>query len=215
MGIPLWPFLFGFVGLTVASLIYLAMRPEATRGVAGKAYAFLLIFLGPSLALFAGASAHLERSKSTQFCLSCHVMEPYGKSLLVDDKEFLAAQHYQNNRVPRDHACYTCHTDYVMFGPVRSKLRGLRHVYVNYFGSAPDTIHLYTPYNNRECLHCHLGSRSFEESSGHQDEESPMKAIKAGSISCLSAGCHDVAHNVRELADAKFWKPVPTAESPE
>jgi hypothetical protein len=26
-----------------------------------------------------------------------------------------------------------------------------------------DAIRLYDPYNNRECLHCHLGARSFEE----------------------------------------------------
>jgi cytochrome c-type protein NapC len=212
---PLWPFLLGLVAFTIVPLVYLVVRPDATRGLAGKAFAFVLIFLTPALALFGGSAFHLERSKTTAFCLSCHAMEPYGKSLFVDDKEYLAAQHYQNNRVPRDHACYTCHTDYVMFGPVRSKLRGLRHVMVNYFGTVPDTIHLYTPFNNRECLHCHLGSRSFEESAGHKDEETPMEAIKSGKVSCLESGCHDVAHKVHELADVEFWKPTPAGKVPE
>jgi len=203
-----WPFLVVWFILTVVSLLYLAIRPGVTSGAVGKAFAFLWIFLAPILALLGGASAHLERSKSTEFCLSCHVMEPYGKSLLVDDGEYLAAQHYQNNRVPRDHACYACHTDYVMFGGVRAKLRGLRHVFVNYFATVPDTIRLYSPFNSRECLHCHRGSRSFEESSGHRDEETPLDAIRAGRVSCLEAGCHDVAHNVHELSDVTYWKSI-------
>ena len=205
---PLLPVLVGLIGLTVVALVYLAARPEVTRAPGGKAFAFLLIFFAPSLALFGGGTAHLEKSKTTQFCLSCHVMGPYGKSLAVDDKEYLAAQHYQNNRVPRDHACYTCHTDYAIFGDVRSKMRGLRHVLINYSGQAPDTIKLYTPYNNRECLHCHLGSRSFEESAGHQSDETPMAAIKSGKTSCLEAGCHDVAHNVRDTDGVTYWKPA-------
>ncbi len=202
----LLPLLLGLIGLTAFSLAYLAWRPESTRGPAGKAFAFALLFLAPALAVFGGGSAHLERSKSTQFCLSCHVMEPYGKSLLIDDKEYLAAQHYQNNRVPRDHACYTCHTDYTLFGGVHSKVRGVRHLVVNYFGAAPDTIRLYSPFNNRECLYCHRGARSFEESSGHRDAETPLEAIKAGKISCLESGCHDAAHGAHELADVEFWK---------
>jgi hypothetical protein len=38
-------------------------------------------------------------------------------------------------------------------------------VYVYYFSTppAPGNIKLYQPFNNRECLHCHLGARSFEE----------------------------------------------------
>lgn len=208
-----FPFLVVWFVLTIASLLYLAMRPGVTSVPAGKAFAFLWIFVAPILGLFGGASAHLERSKSTEFCLSCHAMEPYGKSLLVDDEEYLPAHHFQNNRVPRDHACYTCHTDYVMFGEVRSKLRGLRHVFVNYFGTIPDTIHLYTPFNSRECLRCHRGSRSFEESSGHQGEDASLADIRAGRVSCLEAGCHDVAHNVHDLDGVTYWKSIEGEES--
>lgn len=209
---PLWPFLLGLIGLTVVALLYLALRPDATRGPGGKVFAFLLVFLAPVLALYGGSTAHLERSKSTSFCLSCHAMEPYGKSLLVDDSEYVPASHFQNNRVPRDHACYTCHTDYVMFGTVLAKMRGLRHVAVNYFGTIPDSIQLYKPYNNRECLHCHLGARSFEDQSAHQDEETSMADLKSGKVSCLTDGCHDVAHNVHDMEDVTSWKPLPVAE---
>ena len=52
-------------------------------------------------------------------------------------RRLAAGQHYQNNRIPRDKACFTCHTDYTLFGDAKAKLRGLRHVYVNYLGRSP------------------------------------------------------------------------------
>jgi cytochrome c-type protein NapC len=71
----------------------------------------------------------------------------------------LAAAHFQNHRVPADEACYTCHTNYAMFGGMKAKIGGLRHIYVYYLGKPPQPadIKLYEPYNNRECLHCHAG----------------------------------------------------------
>jgi hypothetical protein len=38
---------------------------------------------------------------------------------------------------------------------------------VQYLGTPMNPIRLYVPYNNRECLHCPLGARSFEESPTH------------------------------------------------
>jgi cytochrome c-type protein NapC len=133
-------------------------------------------------------------------------MQQYGKSLHVNDSEFIPAVHYQNNYVPREEACYTCHTDYVLYGTLKSKLRGLRHLAVQYFGSIPDTIKLYKPYQNRECLHCHGGARKFLSAGAHRGEENFFADVTTGKRSCLEAGCHDVAHNVHELTDATFWK---------
>jgi cytochrome c-type protein NapC len=124
----------------------------------------------------------------------------------VDDPSYLAAAHFQNHRVPADQACYTCHTNYAMFGGVRAKMHGLRHVYVQYLGKLPQQIHLYEPYNNRECLHCHLGARSFEEGAMHNADPDLLPAVKANKMSCLSSGCHDVVHNVGQLNNVKFWK---------
>ena len=70
-----------------------------------------------------GFALHLEHAKSTEFCVSCHVMEPYGTSLHFDDLDYLPASHFQNNLVPREKACYTCHTQYTMFGDVRRQAR--------------------------------------------------------------------------------------------
>jgi cytochrome c-type protein NapC len=116
--------------------------------------------------------------------------------------------HFQNNRVPRDEACYTCHTDYAMFGGVRAKIRGLRHVYVQYLGTIPkpEDIKLYQPYNNRECLHCHEGARSFVDASAHKRTPEMLSQIKSNQLSCTGSKCHDTVHDVDTLADSKFWK---------
>jgi cytochrome c-type protein NapC len=150
----------------------------------------------------------MERSMQTEFCLSCYILEPYEKSLSVDDPHYVAAAHFQNHRVPANQACYTCHTDYTVYGGVRAKWRGLHHVWVQYIGKPPatDAIRLYTPYNNRECLDCHPGSRSFEESpidSAMRDD------LVSNQTSCVSSGCHETIHNVASLGTAKFWKGAP------
>jgi cytochrome c-type protein NapC len=183
-------------------------RPAITVSRAGKILAFGVFFFLPLFSLAVGMEDELERSKSTAFCLSCHIMEPYGKSLHIDDPTYLAAAHYQNHRVPADEACYTCHTNYAMFGGIEAKLGGLKHIYVYYLGEppAPENIKLYEPYNNRECLHCHLGARSFEEGAVHTADPDLLPAIKANKVSCVSSGCHNVVHDVGNLKDAKFWK---------
>ena len=134
-------------------------------------------------------------------------MEPYGKSLKVDDSEYIPANHYQNNRVPRSTACFTCHTNYTLYGDTRAKLRGLRHVYVYYVGTVPKKIELYEPYKNRECLHCHEGARSFEEGATHNEEPMRRALMKENKLSCVSSGCHNVIHNAQGLDQVKFWKP--------
>lgn len=197
----------GVIGVAALLAIVFIVAPAVARSSEGKILGFTALFLAPGIALYAGASAHLERSKTTDFCLSCHVMEPYGKSLRVADTEHLAASHYLNGRVSKDHACYTCHTDYALFGGVRSKLRGLRHVLVQYSGSIRDTVRLYRPFRNRECLHCHLGSRSFEEADVHRGGMVSREEILSEKTSCVSSGCHDVVHDVRSLGGASLWSP--------
>lgn len=187
--------------VTIALIALVVLRPSLTAARGGKILAFLAFLVLPVLATAMGLSAHVEQSKSTEFCLSCHVMEPYGRSLQVDDAAWLPAQHFQNNRISREKACFTCHTDYTMFGDAKAKLRGLRHVYVYYLGDTPEKIQLYEPYNNRECLHCHAGARKFEESDLHKE----MRAdLGSNTASCLE--CHDAAHNVSELEGKPLWK---------
>src|SRR5579863_6768214 len=188
----------------IALAVLTALRAELTRARGGKILAFFALCILPVLALWIGLQHHLEQSTSTQFCLSCHVMANFGKSLYVDDKSYIPAVHFQNNRVPRDHACFTCHTDYTLFGDYKAKLRGLHHVEVEYFGKIPkpEDIKLYTPYNNRECLHCHAGARTYEEASSHHKTPDLLALAASNKLSCTSSGCHDTIHDVGTLGDA-------------
>lgn len=66
--------------LSVALIVLLIARPALTANRGGKVLAFLGLFLLPVLCSVIGSSAKMEASKQTTFCLSCHIMEPYGKS---------------------------------------------------------------------------------------------------------------------------------------
>lgn len=195
--------LYLLIAVSILMIAFLIARPSLTANRGGKEMAFVVLFLLPVVVASMGAAEHMRRSEETQFCLSCHIMEPYGKSLHIDDATYIPAAHFQNARVPRDQACYTCHTDYVMYGTILTKLGGLRHVYVQYLGKPENPIRPYTPYNNRECLHCHNGARSFEEGATHM---AIMTEIKSNQISCISSGCHDNVHNAAHVSEMKLWQ---------
>ena len=201
-------FTLALIAVSAALVLFVGTRVSLTRSREGKILAFAALLVLPVAAIWAGFTEHMERATSTSFCLSCHVMEDYGRSLHVDDRSYIPARHFQNNLVPRDHACYTCHTDYAMFGTIRAKIRGMHHLQVQYFGTIPkpEDIKLYEPFNNRECLHCHLGSRKMEEASPHRKTPDLLESMKSGRRSCMSSGCHDTVHDVGSLKDATFWK---------
>jgi len=196
-----------FATATVASLVIVAialvallvLRPGLTAARGGKMLAFVGYFVLPVAALWGGYQLHMEHSKSTKFCMSCHVMEPYGQTLLLEDSDYVAASHYQNRRIDRDHACFTCHTNYTLFGDYKAKLGGLRHVWVYYAGQIPEKIELYEPYQNRECLHCHGGARSFVEA--HAED---LPSLESNETSCLD--CHDQFHPVDQVAELAKWE---------
>jgi nitrate/TMAO reductase-like tetraheme cytochrome c subunit len=196
------------VALIVAALLMLAplaVRPSVTVRWAGRVFAFVAVVAAPVAIGFLGLGEHMERSKTVAFCTSCHVMEKYGASLHVDDVDHVPAKHYQYGRVPRETACFACHTNYTLYGDWTAKLRGLRHVWVQYLGTVPERIKLYSPYNNRECLHCHDGARSFVEAVTHKSEPGRLDAIRDNKLSCLTKGCHDVVHTAGELDKLAMW----------
>jgi hypothetical protein len=65
-------------------------------------------------------------------------------------------------------------------------------------------------YNNRECLRCHLGARSFEEGAVHTADPDLLPAVKANKLSCISSGWHDVVQGIATLDKEKFWKGGPS-----
>ena len=195
------------IGIAALLLVLLVIRPAITRSAEGKILAVVALFVAPALAAYAGVSAHMDRSTTTQYCLSCHVMSDHGRSMRVDDPGLLAATHFQNNLVPPERACHSCHSDYGWSGDLRAKARGFKHVMKTYFGTVSDTIRISRRYRSSECLRCHLGSRSFEESITHLDGVVPMADIKSGKTSCMKSGCHDLVHEVHELDQLVLWDP--------
>ena len=78
---------------------------------------------------------------------------------------------------------------------------------MQYFGGIPENFELHEPYQNRECLHCHGGARTFEEGATHNMEDGRLESIKSRALSCLSIGCHDAGHGVKGLGDKTFLTP--------
>lgn len=200
----------GLAGLLVAQVIVTILlalvfliRPSVTVGAAGKIVAFIALAVLPGFCLIGGMNAHVQQSEQTRFCISCHSMELYGRSLYVDDTSYIPAAHFQNHRVPADEACYACHADYTLFGPLKDKLRGVTRIYFQYVSTPPDPIRISGGYSNAQCLRCHLGARSFQENAIHA---AIMDTLISNQMSCLSSGCHDTAHNIASLGRVKLWR---------
>jgi cytochrome c-type protein NapC len=166
----------------------------------GRAALLVAVALLPLSVSFAGLEAGMTESSRTRFCLGCHEMRDHGRSLFVDDSRALAATHYQNRLIDRDRICYACHTDYALFGDLRTKLDGLRHVWVHYAGKVPDKLALYRPYANRNCLHCHEDARRYVESAPHRPI---LDRLSSGATSCLS--CHNVTHDLARAGRGELW----------
>jgi cytochrome c-type protein NapC len=190
------------IALSVVLASVFLIRPSLTSATGWKILAFIGLCVLPALCVVGGMNTHMLRSEQTRFCISCHVMIPYGQSLYVDDPNHIPAQHFQNHRIPVDMACYSCHADYSIYGPLKDKMQGLKRIYMQYVTTPPNPITIPGGFKNAQCLHCHLGARSFEENPVHA---AMMDALKSNQTSCLTSGCHDTAHDVANLSHQKFW----------
>jgi cytochrome c-type protein NapC len=187
------------VALAVALLGLVGFR-QLCRSVWGRVALLVAAVLLPVSVSLGSLRGGVAESSRTRFCLGCHEMQDHGRSLFVENPKALAAVHYQNRYVDRDTACFSCHTDYAMFGDLKAKLNGLRHVSVHYLGKIPDKFHLYQPYSNQNCLHCHEDARKFTESLPHQVV---MAKLQSGETSCLA--CHNVAHDLEKVKGGALW----------
>ncbi len=189
----------------IAGLAIVALLFVGARALAGQTAGRLVLLVGlvaiPLLLSIGNISYGFHQSSTTRFCLSCHEMQPYGKSLFADSRQALAAVHFQNRLVDRETVCYSCHKDYAMFGDVRAKMNGLRHVWAHYIAGVPKKLELYQPYPNSNCLHCHDDMRRFAEAAAHRPV---LSALYAGTTSCLS--CHRVAHDMAKVAADELWQ---------
>jgi len=187
-------------GIAILALLFAGARSLSAHTV-GRVV-LLVGLLGLPLLLSAGNfSFGVHESSTTHFCLSCHEMQRHGKSLFADNRQALAAVHYQNRLVDRETICYSCHKDYALFGDVTAKLNGLRHVWAHYVAGVPEKIALYKPYPNSNCLHCHDDSRRFVDGVAHRPL---LSALYAGTTSCLS--CHRTVHDMAKVDAGELWQ---------
>ncbi len=196
-----------FLGIVLALVPVFAPELGLTRH--GRLLGFVVLFLIPLACAALGTRQHIEQSRTTRFCNSCHVMELHTRSLRVDDDTLLATTHFLNGAVPREEACFACHTTYTMYGDFEAKLRGLKHLYFNYTKPNLDEtkIKTYDAYHNRECLHCHEGTRKFERGKQHRVEAGSMQKIRNNEKSCIAKGCHEFVHDVSNIKDQALWAP--------
>jgi nitrate/TMAO reductase-like tetraheme cytochrome c subunit len=184
------PFAAGLVALT----FLLAIRRFADVPDTPRRHWLLLfgIVIVPGLALALGVGTALEDMKRPEFCGSCHVMRPFINDLQNPDSATLAALHYQNRYI-REHQCYTCHTDYGLFGPLRAKLAGVRHLLNYEIGNYDIPIKIREPYREANCLHCHGEAKVFREK--HADT---LEQLVSGDVGCLD--CHRPAHGTQQAS---------------
>ena len=71
--------------------LFVGFRVHVTRSREGKMLAFVALFALPVIAAWARFSEQMDRAESTKFCLSCHIMSDFGKSLYIDDPSFIPA----------------------------------------------------------------------------------------------------------------------------
>ena len=146
-----------------------------------------VIIVVPVLYSVVTAEVALERSKTVEFCASCHVMTPYVEGLKAPDSDLLSAKHYQYRRI-NNNQCYTCHADYDLFGPVRAKMNGLRHL-AHYYLGKPREIKIYKPFPNSHCLQCHDGAKSFVRAESHKEI---IDQLRSDEMKCID--CHGPVH---------------------
>lgn len=179
-----------FTLLTVGLLV-LAWRRLRQGGLPSvkKELLILPLVVLPLVTVFLGYSHGIESSKKPMFCGSCHVMKPYLADLQNPSSDTLAATHYKNRYI-QEHQCYTCHSDYGMFGTVQAKMSGMGHVARNLTGAYTLPLKIAHPYPNQRCLACHGESQKFQKSEGHPKEDLPK--LLSGETSCID--CHGPPH---------------------
>lgn len=183
-------------GAAILLVWFLFKRPQVTRGT--KIVLLFGIGVLPLMTAANGNIAGYQAMKTRSFCGSCHVMTPYKDDSENPQSLGLAARHARNEAFGAEN-CYTCHSDYGMFGTVTTKLAGLRHVYEYTFNfrklsldEALPKIHIVTPFPNATCIRCHSTENPTWNKIG--DHASTLVEVRAGVTSCASAGCHGAAH---------------------
>jgi len=185
------------IALVLLNLVVLVLAWRRMRRADAVQPALGLLFMGlvvlPVIVIFFGYSRGMAGMESVNACGGCHVMSAHVRDLRDPASESLAAVHYKNRYIRTDQ-CYTCHSDYGMFGTISAKMDGVRHI-VHYLGGTYQVpLKIAHPYSNVRCLSCHADSQKFLKSAGHPADALPQ--LMSGEVLCVS--CHAPAHTPGE-----------------
>jgi nitrate/TMAO reductase-like tetraheme cytochrome c subunit len=193
----------GYIALACAAIAtaLIAEFLVRKRALDLRSKVWLLFALGvfPALTAAASTTTGMRATTERHFCGSCHVMDRHVSDSNDPSSQSLAARHGRNALFGSQN-CYVCHADYGMFGYPVTKLNGMRHVWEYYFGGykemtteqAVRKIHLYEPYDNQNCRHCHTGTLAVWKNV--PEHTSLRTELEANRVSCASGGCHGFAH---------------------
>jgi nitrate/TMAO reductase-like tetraheme cytochrome c subunit len=194
-----WAFILSLVVIiaAAATIVYtLVTRRKRLTDLHSKWLLFLGIGVLPVPAILMSTAVGLEHSKKASFCNSCHAMDPFIDDMRDADSDLLAAAHFRNRLIQKEH-CYTCHTDYGIFGTMEAKLSGLGHIWKDASGRWHHPIEISKPYQFRICLSCHAGAARFERL---EDHEGVIEGVVDGDMGCTD--CHELAHPARSERSA-------------
>jgi len=187
--------LVGWIVLILSFIcIFLIIRiivqdPKKVTKPFGKWLLLLIFFVLSPMIYLLNFTVAVEDSKTVEFCNSCHIMNGYVNDVEDPDSEYLASMHYQYRWIAGDQ-CFTCHSDYGLFGNAKAKMTGIKHVWAYYTGYKTP-IELYDTYNSHICLRCHAPVISFQEIEEHEENASE---IISNEMSCLGMDCHIRTH---------------------
>ncbi|MGE5185326.1 MAG: NapC/NirT family cytochrome c [Acidobacteriota bacterium] len=181
---------------------FLVARPHLSRTT--KIILLFAIGIFPITTAMTGNYAGFEATTKREFCGSCHVMRPYKLDSENPQSTSLAARHARNDLFG-DANCYACHADYGMFGTIKTKAGGMRHVYeyaLHYrnmpLEEAKEKIHIRSPFKNSTCMHCH--STENPGWMNVKEHASLLDRVRSNAVSCASEGCHGPAHPFSKVA---------------
>jgi len=187
---------------TTLTLFILLTRRQRLMELQSKWILFFGLCVFPIPVTLLSAGVGMEESKQVAFCASCHQpMGPFVEDMRAPGSEDLAAVHYKNWLIQRDH-CWTCHSDYGIAGTTRAKLLGLNHIARVTLGAWEPPIQLSSPYRWTICLGCHSNSARFKAPRGDASaHDGVVEAVSSGQTGCTD--CHGLAHPPREERSAR------------
>jgi len=199
VGLTLWLITIVLVGYKI-----IFMQRDHEIGVTTR-WIFLIAFLILSpLTYFISFGIGVEKAKPVEFCNSCHIMNSHVDDMKDPDSESIASLHYKYRWISDDQ-CYTCHSDYGLYGAAGAKLAGLRHILAYYVVGYPNKLEIRGTYNNERCLFCHAPVESYQDIEEHQKYAAEIKSSKQ---SCFGADCHVSPHSeeTKEVQETRRMK---------